>query len=148
MLESHRAAPLQGRATEGSTAGKLISELALNNMQHFIEYDVDAVLGAERHERTEERIGNRNSSLCRSITTKWLILSCRFLTIVLQFLLRRWGRLAAFAGLRRSSSTASPPINLAVRQLAGGPWAVIVAMGVNNAVRREVLGIKLSNREN
>ena len=45
----------------------------------------------------------------------------------------------------RSSSTASPPINLAVRQLAvrqrsGGPWAVIVAMGVKNAIRREVLG--------
>jgi len=53
----------------------------------------------------------------------------------------------------RSSSTASPPINLAVRQLAvrqlsGGPWAVIVAMGVKNAIRREVLGIKLGNLEN
>jgi len=48
----------------------------------------------------------------------------------------------------RSSSTASPPINLAVRQLAGGPWAVIVAMGVKNAIRREVLGIKLSNLVN
>jgi len=70
ILESHRAAPLQGRATEGSTAGKLISELARNNMQHFMELDVDAVLGAERHVRTEERIGNRNGSLCRSITTK------------------------------------------------------------------------------
>ena len=70
MLESHRAAPLQGRATEGSTAGKLISELALNNMQHFIEFEVVAVLGAERHECTEELIGNPNGSLCRSITTK------------------------------------------------------------------------------
>ena len=48
----------------------------------------------------------------------------------------------------RSSSTASPPINLAARQLAGGSWAVIVAMGVNNDICREVLGLKLSNREN
>jgi hypothetical protein len=40
-------------------------------MQHFIELVVVAVLGAERHERTEERIGNRNGYLCRSITTKW-----------------------------------------------------------------------------
>lgn len=63
-------------------------------------------------------------------------------------LLRRRGILATSAGLMRSSSTASPPINLAVRQLAGGPWAVIVAMGVKNAIRREVLGIKLSNLEN
>jgi hypothetical protein len=67
--------------------------------------------------------------------------------MVRQFLLRSWGRLATFADLRRSGSTASPPINLAVRQLAGGTWAVIVAMGVNNAIRRELLGIRLSNRE-
>jgi|694.fasta_scaffold35621_1 hypothetical protein len=79
-------------------------------MQHFIEFEVVAVLVAERHEGTEVRIGNCSGSLCRSITTKWLILTCRFPTSVLQFLLRRRGRLPTSAGLRRSSSTASPPI--------------------------------------
>jgi len=56
---------------DGSTAGKLIPELVRHALQQLIELEVAAVLGADRHERTEERIeersGYRNGSRCRHL---------------------------------------------------------------------------------
>jgi transposase-like protein len=45
---------------DGSTAGELIPELVRQGLQQLIEQEVAAVLGAERHERTDERLGYRN----------------------------------------------------------------------------------------
>ncbi len=45
---------------DGSSAGELISELARHGLQQLIELEVAAFLGAERHERTNERLGYRN----------------------------------------------------------------------------------------
>ncbi|MFN9636411.1 MAG: hypothetical protein ACK55D_06850 [Synechococcaceae cyanobacterium] len=42
---------------DGSTAGELIPELARHGLQQLIELEVAAVLGADRHERTVERLG-------------------------------------------------------------------------------------------
>ena len=47
---------------DGSTAGELIPELARHGLQQLIELEVAAVLGADRHERSEERSGYRNGS--------------------------------------------------------------------------------------
>jgi putative transposase len=45
---------------DGSTAGELIPELVRHGLQQLIELEVAAVLGADRHERSEERLGYRN----------------------------------------------------------------------------------------
>ena len=55
---------------DGSTAGELIPELARHGLQQLIELEVAAVLGADRHERTEERSGYRNGSRPRLLTTQ------------------------------------------------------------------------------
>jgi hypothetical protein len=55
---------------QGSTAGELTPELARYGLQQPMELEVAAVIGADRHERTEERHGYRNRySLC-SLTTQ------------------------------------------------------------------------------
>lgn len=41
---------------DGSTAGELIPELACHGLQRLIELEVAAMLGADRHERTDERL--------------------------------------------------------------------------------------------
>jgi transposase-like protein len=48
----------------------LIPELARHGLQQLIELEVAAVLGADRHERSEERLGNRNGYRSRSLTTQ------------------------------------------------------------------------------
>ena len=45
---------------DGSTAGELIPELVRHGLQQLIELEVAAVLGAECHERSDERLGYRN----------------------------------------------------------------------------------------
>lgn len=55
---------------DGSTAGELIPELVRQGLQQLIELEVAAVLGAERHERTDERLGYRNGSRTRTLTTQ------------------------------------------------------------------------------
>ena len=55
---------------DGSTAGELIPELVRQGLQQLIELEVAAVLGAERHERTDERLGYRNGSRPRTLTTQ------------------------------------------------------------------------------
>ena len=54
---------------DGSTAGELIPELARHGLQQLIELEVAAVLGADRHERSEERSGYRNGNRPRTLTT-------------------------------------------------------------------------------
>jgi putative transposase len=44
---------------DGSTAGELIREIVRNGLQQLIELEVAALLGAERHERNEDRLGYR-----------------------------------------------------------------------------------------
>jgi len=55
---------------DGSTAGELIPELVRHGLQQLIELEVAAVLGAERHERIDERLSYRNGSRSRLLTTQ------------------------------------------------------------------------------
>ncbi len=57
-------------AGNGSSAGQLIPELVRHGLQQLIELEVAAVLGAERHKRTDERLGYRNGSRPRLLTTQ------------------------------------------------------------------------------
>lgn len=55
---------------DGSSAGELIPDLVRHGLQQLIELEVAAVLGAERHARTEDRSGYRNGSRPRLLTTQ------------------------------------------------------------------------------
>jgi putative transposase len=66
----HCAAPELASLLDGSTAGELIPELARHGLQQLIELEVAAFLGADRHERNEERLGHRNGYRSRTLTTK------------------------------------------------------------------------------
>ena len=55
---------------DGSTAGELIPELVRHGLQQLIELEVAAVLGADRYERSEERLGHRNGFRPRLLTTQ------------------------------------------------------------------------------
>jgi putative transposase len=55
---------------DGSTAGELIPEIVRHGLQQLIELEVAAVLGAERHERSDERLGYRNGYRPRSLATQ------------------------------------------------------------------------------
>ena len=70
MPKHHCAAPELASLFDGSTAGELIPELARHGLQHLIELEVAAFLGADRHERTEERLGHRNGYRSRTLTTQ------------------------------------------------------------------------------
>ncbi|WP_370594666.1 transposase [Synechococcus sp. CBW1006] len=48
----------------------MIPELARYGLQQLIELEVAAVLGAERHERSEERLGYRNGYRPRTLATQ------------------------------------------------------------------------------
>jgi transposase-like protein len=70
MPKTHCAAPELASLLDGSSAGELIPELARYGLQQLIELEAAAVIGAERHERTEERLGYRNGYRSRSLTTQ------------------------------------------------------------------------------
>jgi putative transposase len=70
MPKHHCAAPELASLLNGSTAGELITELARHGLQQLIELEVAAFLGADRHERTEERLGHRNGYRSRTLTTQ------------------------------------------------------------------------------
>ena len=55
---------------DGSSAGELIPELARHILLQLIELEVAAVLGTDRHEHTEERLGYRNGYRPRTIATQ------------------------------------------------------------------------------
>ena len=70
MPKTHCAAPELASLLDGSSAGELIPELARRGLQQLIELEVAAVLGADRHERSEERLGYRNGYRPRTLTTQ------------------------------------------------------------------------------
>jgi putative transposase len=70
MPKTHCAAPELASLLDGSSAGELIPELARHGLQQLIELEVAAFLGAERHERTDERLGYRNGYRSRTLTTQ------------------------------------------------------------------------------
>jgi transposase-like protein len=70
MPKTYSAAPDLASLLDGSSAGELIPELATRGLQQLIELEVAAVLGAERHERSEERLGYRNGYRPRTLTTQ------------------------------------------------------------------------------
>jgi transposase-like protein len=55
---------------DGSSAGELIPELVRQGQQQLIELELAAVLGAERHERSDDRLGYRNGYRPRLLTTQ------------------------------------------------------------------------------
>lgn len=55
---------------DGSSAGELIPELARHGLQQLIELEFAAVLGTDRHERSQDRLGYRNGYRSRSLTTQ------------------------------------------------------------------------------
>jgi len=55
---------------DGSTAGELTPELVRHGPQQLSELEVAVVLGADRHERSEDRVGFRNGSQPRLLTTQ------------------------------------------------------------------------------
>jgi hypothetical protein len=63
-------APELASLLDGSTAGELIPGLARHGLQQLIELEVAAVIGDDRHERTEDRHGYRNGYRHRSLTTQ------------------------------------------------------------------------------
>jgi transposase-like protein len=70
MPSSNRAATELAPLLDGSSAGELIPELVRHGLQQLIELEVAAVLGAERHERSEDRLGYRNGYRPRVLTTQ------------------------------------------------------------------------------
>ena len=57
MPNPHTASVDLASLLDGSSAGELIPKLARNGLQQLIQLEVAAFLGADRHERTEERLG-------------------------------------------------------------------------------------------
>ena len=70
MPKTYSAAPDLASLLDGSSAGELIPELARHGLQQLIELEVAAILGADRHERTDERLGYRNGYRPRTLTTQ------------------------------------------------------------------------------
>ncbi len=70
MPTSNRASTELAPLLDGSSAGELIPELVRHGLQQLIELEVAAVLGAERHERSEDRLGYRNGYRPRVLTTQ------------------------------------------------------------------------------
>jgi transposase-like protein len=70
MPKTHCAAPELASLLDASSAGELIPELARHGLQQLIELELAAFLGADWHERTEERLGHRNGYRPRTLTTQ------------------------------------------------------------------------------
>jgi putative transposase len=70
MPRTHVAAPELASLLDGSSAGELIPELARYGLQQLIELEASAAVGADRHERSEERTNYRNGYRPRSLTTQ------------------------------------------------------------------------------
>jgi putative transposase len=68
--KTHSASPELASLLDGSSAGELIPELARHGLQQLIELELTAFLGADWHERTEERLGHRNGYRPRTLTTQ------------------------------------------------------------------------------
>jgi hypothetical protein len=66
MAKTNFGASALAPLLDGSSAGELIPELVRHGLQQLIELEVAAVLGADRHERSEDRLGYRATSTCKS----------------------------------------------------------------------------------
>jgi putative transposase len=55
---------------DGTNTGELIPELVRQVLLDLIDAKVAATLGAQRHERSEDRLGYRNGSRPRLLTTQ------------------------------------------------------------------------------
>jgi len=64
------AAPELSSLLDGSSAGELIPDLARHGLQQLIELGLTALLGADWHESTEERLGLLNGYRARTLTTR------------------------------------------------------------------------------
>jgi putative transposase len=69
MPISHSAATELEQLLGSGTAGELIPELVRQGLQALIEAEAATALGADRHQRTEQRRGHRNGSRDRLLTT-------------------------------------------------------------------------------
>jgi len=58
------------RSTADLTLRLVVEGEARHGLQQLIELEVAAVIGADRHERTEERLGYSNGYRSRSLTTQ------------------------------------------------------------------------------
>lgn len=67
MLKQQFDASSLAPLLDGSSAGELIPELARHGLQQLIELELAAFLGADWHERTEERLGHRNGYRSRTL---------------------------------------------------------------------------------
>ena len=70
MPTPHTSAVDLSSLLDGSSAGELIPKLTRNGLQQLIKLEVAAFLGADRYERTEERLGYRNGYRPRTLTTQ------------------------------------------------------------------------------
>ncbi len=64
----HLAAVDLASLLDGSRAGELIPEIVRNGLQRLIQLELAAFLGADWHERTEERLGHRHGYRTRTLT--------------------------------------------------------------------------------
>jgi transposase-like protein len=64
------------RSTADLTLCLVVEGEARHGLQQLIELEVAAVLGADRHERSEERLGYRNGYRSRSLTTQMGTSTC------------------------------------------------------------------------
>ena len=62
MPLSHSAATELEQLLGSRTAGELIPELVRHGLQALIEAEAAAAIGADRHQRTDQRRGHRNGS--------------------------------------------------------------------------------------
>jgi transposase-like protein len=69
MPISHSAATELEQLLGSGTAGELIPELVRQGLQALIEAEATTALGADRHQRTDQRRGHRNGSRDRLLTT-------------------------------------------------------------------------------
>jgi len=70
MPNTHAVASELASLLDGSTAGELIPELVRRGLQQLIELEASAVIGADRHERSDERLAYRNGYRPRSLATQ------------------------------------------------------------------------------
>jgi transposase-like protein len=70
MPRTNTAATELAPLLQGSSAGELIPEIVRQGLQDLIELEVAAFIGADRHERTGDRLGYRNGYRPRSLATQ------------------------------------------------------------------------------
>ena len=70
MPRTNTAATELAPLLQGSSAGELIPEIVRQGLQDLIEFVVAAFIGADRHERTGNRLGYRNGYRPRSLATQ------------------------------------------------------------------------------